>query len=196
MGPLWPYPTIKRNKTDDEDYASGCTFIQIAILLLLCSLLGMGIEFILYGSVDFLPEKNFNCSSFLPGVPVLLIIGAVSMFESKRAFNRLVREGICCWGRVISVEQTDNIPATTRSTSVLIHVELFAAHVANWQTSHSVPGGTRVNNNMGFCWSIANSKISYVQPGAWCALLVHPHDHSKVFLDGFATQDGQFVPKQ
>jgi hypothetical protein len=55
-------------------------------------------------------------------------------------------------------------------------------------------GGSRIATEITFDWNIPDYHMSLLKPGEWCALLVHPQDHSKVFLDGFAKPTGEFVP--
>jgi len=192
MGPPWPYPTIEERKPSPRVHeALAYCFIAGGVT----SMIG-GPVFLLWGQDEIL---ILFCLAFLFYGLVGLLVGIAvlkALSQSKKAEQEVLRESIGYWGRVLSAVQCSKkmrVEFRKRWVHMRIRVELFAAASANSQT---MPVGTQTDNSIAFEWFISEFQMSYVQPGGWCALLIHPRDASKVFLDGFATQDGQFVPKE
>jgi len=213
QGPSWPYPSIEKRKAPNGPSTLTAQYFAGGFFLLLMGLVAaFPSSTLIVKSVEFGSDSMdyMHIMAVVIGLCLVLaglwalgygIYGLIAFPKIKKAchqaFDELVRTGIRCWGRVLSAE-------TTYATSddkglgwfdMRICVEPFAASLENSQASHPMPAGTPMNS-IAFGWRISEFQTSYVQPGSWCALLVHPRKHPEVFLDGFATQDGQFVPKE
>jgi hypothetical protein len=183
-GPSWPYPepiTRTAGETAGENAKTG-GYVLVAF----------SIFALLVGSV--IPEIGGG----------LIVAGTVSavfgIFMLRNAAKRrnaeeLGKNGLRCWGRILSSAQMDINEEKAGRRRVMITVETLST-----LDSHTVTGyraesaGAYVADRVVISWDISELSLSLALPGNYCAFLIDPSDPTKVHLDALATPQGQIVP--
>ncbi|AKT42506.1 hypothetical protein [Chondromyces crocatus] len=192
-GPDWPYPEPAGYRSVHKPLLEALVYGFICLVVTVVSL------------VLAVPRLEGELLLGLSGVALAIVFawlgvrGVRDALEEARVGEETVRAGLPCWGRIVHTArgQYANKVNHLRWIQMKLTVEPYAA-----KTSRSIPGerqyavGERVAEQVTFTWYISELQMAMLQPGHYCAFLLHPTHRSKVYLDSFATPQGSIVPLQ
>ncbi|WP_050431923.1 hypothetical protein [Chondromyces crocatus] len=188
-GPTWPYPEITQPRWASPKPTMTYVYIGSAVAFSLLFVLS--------------PSQS---GAFAPGV-IALMSWAMTGYalnnaaHRKRVARELSTSGIRCWGRILQVGPAPWSTGTAigqpvyrqTHTRVRLQVDAYAAPDPQRPRKRRKKG-PRLIAELSIEEYISLAQMGMVQPGNFCALLLHPTDHSQVVLDGLATSKGDFVP--
>ncbi|AKT39924.1 uncharacterized protein CMC5_040750 [Chondromyces crocatus] len=191
-GPPWPYPeSNQRVLHDPNGQLLGTILLFTGAVFAL-----MAIGFVLFvgGGKD---DRALFMVLPLVVAPALLCLGGGALMmraaaRHKRIAEEVAASGIRCWGRIL---QATPIQSDRRTRMrVQLQLEAFAAHDPRGMqdTSRYAPGA-RVALPVSIEQSVSLVQMGMLQPGYFCALLLHPTDPGKYLIDGFANPQGAFA---
>ncbi|AKT39921.1 hypothetical protein [Chondromyces crocatus] len=192
-GPPWPYPEPEpRVLPRSRDHALGWGFLFGGALLTL-------VAAYLVVAFDALRSIDLLVVFVTPGVGAFAVslIGVFTLLKNarrKRRDEEVAHTGIRCWGRIVQAAPIQGRGHARSYLDVYLVVEAFAAHEARpTQGPRPYAAGTRVAAQVAFEQHVSLVQMGMLQPGYFCALVLHPSDHGRLLLDGFATPQGAFA---